>query len=103
MKLNQFYPKMIFQNVWNNKGIKNIKNGKAQGLDEIPVEIWKIQKFQNLLLNYCNKVLLKKIYKYGVNGAKGDPSNTNNYHGITFICISAKARNLMLLIRIRPY
>ena len=48
--------KRTFQNICTGKRIKNIKYGKSQGLDEIPVEIWKIQKFQNLLQNYCNKV-----------------------------------------------
>ena len=37
------------------KAIKSIKNGKACGLDEIPVEIWKIPKFQEILLFSCNE------------------------------------------------
>ena len=47
--------KKTFRKVWTNKDIKNIKSENAQGLDEIAVKIWKIQKFQNLLINYLNK------------------------------------------------
>ena len=38
------------------KAINTIKNGKACGLDEIPIEIWKINEFQYFLLICCNKV-----------------------------------------------
>ena len=41
------------------KALKNMKNGKSCGLDEIPVEIWKIESFQELLLNFCNSVYAK--------------------------------------------
>ena len=33
-----------------------IKNRKAVGLDEIPREIWKTRKFDDILLRYCNAV-----------------------------------------------
>ena len=33
-----------------------IKNRKAASLDEIPPEVWKIRKFNDLLLQYCNTV-----------------------------------------------
>ena len=36
--------------------IKNIKNGKATGLYEIPSEVWKIKEFQDILLKSCNSV-----------------------------------------------
>ena len=35
---------------------RKIKNGKAVGLDEIPPEIWKTRKFDDLQLRYCNAV-----------------------------------------------
>ena len=38
------------------KVTKSIQNGKATGLDEIPVEVWKLYEFQEFLLDSCNKV-----------------------------------------------
>ena len=35
---------------------KSIQNGKATGLDEIPVEVWKLYECQEFLLESCNKV-----------------------------------------------
>ena len=36
--------------------ITKIKNRKAARLDEIPPEVWKTRKFNDLLLQYCNNV-----------------------------------------------
>ena len=36
--------------------LSKIKNRKTAGLDEIPAEIWKTKKFDDLLLRYCNIV-----------------------------------------------
>ena len=38
------------------RAIKSIKIGKAVGLDEIPYEVWKLEEFQEILLNSCNSV-----------------------------------------------
>ena len=38
------------------KATKSIQNGKAVGLDEIPAEVWKIDDFQEFLLESCNCV-----------------------------------------------
>ena len=90
------------------KAIKSIKNGKACGLDEIPVEIWKIPKFQDILLFSCNEVYEQNTISIWNKGCiiplpkKGDLTSTNNYRGITLTCIAAKIYNLMLLNRIRP-
>ena len=40
-----------------------IKNRKAAGLDEIPPEVWKERKFDDLLLRNCNAVYNKNIIK----------------------------------------
>ncbi len=32
------------------------KNRKAASLDEIPPEVWKIRKFNDLLVQYCDTV-----------------------------------------------
>ena len=36
--------------------LKKLKNKKASKLDGIPPEVWKIRKFNDLLLYYCNEV-----------------------------------------------
>ena len=36
--------------------LTNIKNRKAAGLDEIPPEVLKTRKFDDLLLQYCNAI-----------------------------------------------
>ena len=89
------------------KAINTIKNGNACGLDEIPIEIWKINIFQDFLLICCNKVYEQDPIDIWNKGCiiplpnKGDLSSINNYHGITLTCITAKIYNIMLLNRIR--
>ena len=36
--------------------LKNLKNRKAAGLDEIPPEVWKTRQFDDILLRHCNAV-----------------------------------------------
>ena len=36
--------------------LRKIKNRKAVGLDEIPLEVWRTRKFDDLLLRYSNTV-----------------------------------------------
>ena len=36
--------------------LRKIKNRKAAGLDEIPPEVWKIRRFDDILLRNCNTV-----------------------------------------------
>ena len=36
--------------------LRKIKNRKAAGLDEIPLEIWKTRQFDDILLRHCNAV-----------------------------------------------
>ena len=36
--------------------LTKIKNRKAAGLDKIRPEVWKIRKFDDLLLRFCNAV-----------------------------------------------
>ena len=35
--------------------LRKIKNRKAAGLDEIPVDVWKTRQFNDILLRYCNQ------------------------------------------------
>ena len=43
------------------KATNSIQNGKAVGLDEIPTEVWKIDVFQEFLLESCNFVYNQSI------------------------------------------
>ena len=41
--------------------LTKIKNRKATSLHGIPPEVWKIRKFNDLLLQYCNAVYNQNI------------------------------------------
>ena len=90
------------------KVVKSIKYGKACGLDEIPVEVWKLKEFHEILLECCNSVYQQEVISSWRKGCmlpfpkKGNLNITKNYQGITLTAISAKIYNLMLLNRIRP-
>ena len=43
------------------KAVKSIKYGKACGLDEIPVEVWKLKEFHEILLECCNSVYQQEV------------------------------------------
>ena len=91
------------------KATKSVQNGKATRLDEITVEVWKLNEFQDFLLEACNNVYMQKQIESWTNGCilpfpkKGDLTLTTNYRGITLTAIAAKIFNLMLLNRIRPH
>ena len=42
------------------KATTSVQNGKATGLDEIPVEVWKLNVFQDFLPDSCNNVYMQK-------------------------------------------
>ena len=71
------------------KAIKSIQSGKAVGLDEIPAEVWKLEDFQNVLLESCNSVYSQETIERWIEGCilpfpkKGNLSLTKNYRGIT--------------------
>ena len=87
---------------------KSIQNGKAIDLDEIPAEVWKLDEFQEFLLESCNSVYTQEVTERWREGCippfpkKGNLSITKNYRGITLTSIAAKIFNLMILNRIRP-
>ena len=88
--------------------LKKLKNKKAAGLDNIPPEVWKTGKFNDLLLYYCNEVYKGNSIQAWTEGCilpfpkKGDLSQTSNYRGITLTSIAAKVYNGLLLNRIQP-
>lgn len=88
--------------------LKKLKNKKAAGLDNIPPEVWKTGKFNDLLLYFCNEVYKGNTIQAWTEGCilpfpkKGDLSQTSNYRGITLTSIAAKVYNGLLLHRIQP-
>ena len=85
-----------------------IKNRKAAGLGEIPPEVWKTRKFDDLLLRYCNTVYNQNTIERWIKGCifsfpyKGDLGIAKNYRGITLTSIADKIYNALLLKRIEP-
>ena len=86
----------------------SIKIGKAAGPDEIPPDVYKSCDFDEISLNFCNRALMENdqpdLWSY-MNivpvPKSGDLTNTNNYRGISLICIIAKIYNRLILNRIR--
>ena len=86
----------------------SIKIGKAAGPDEIPPDVYKSCDFDEICLDFCNRALIENdkpdLWSY-MNiipvPKSGDLSNTNNYRGISLICIIAKIFNRLILNRIR--
>ena len=91
-----------------NIAIKQMKLGKAPGLDGIPIEVWQLPKLRKDLLKFCNKTYLgNRPPEWGISGIvpipkKGDLTNPENYRGISLTETAAKVYNRLLLNRIRP-
>ena len=74
----------------------------------IPAEVWKIDDFHPLLLDFYNNVYNQDPINRRREGCllpipkKGNLVITKNYRGITLTAIAAKIYNLMLLKRRRP-
>ena len=86
----------------------SLKLGKAAGPDNIPPEVYKFCDFDDICLEFCNKALsendkpeLWSLMNIIPVPKSGDLSNTNNYRGISLICIIVKIFNRMILNRIR--
>ena len=88
--------------------LRKIKNRKAAGLDEIPLEIWKTRQFDDILLRHCNAVYNQNRIDRWMKGCilpfpkKGDLGLAKNYRGITLTSIAAKIYNALLRNRIEP-
>lgn len=86
----------------------SLQLGKAAGPDDIPPEVIKSCDFDEICLKFCNKALMENnkpdlwsLMKITPVPKTGDLSNTNNYRGISLMCILAKMFNKMILNRIR--
>ena len=88
--------------------LKIIKNRKAAGLDEIPPEVWKTRKFDDILLRHSNAVYNQNPIDRWMKGCilpsakKGDLRLAKNYRGISLTSIAAKIYNALLRNRIEP-
>ena len=86
----------------------SLKLGKAAGPDEIPPEVFKSCDFDDICLDFCNDALVyndkPELWSF-MNivpvPKSGDLSKTDNYRGISLICIIAKIYNRLILNRIR--
>lgn len=86
----------------------SLQLGKAAGPDNIPPEVFKQCDFEEICLDFCNKALIEndkpELWSY-MNiipvPKSGELSNTNNYRGISLMCIIAKMYNRLILNRIR--
>ena len=86
--------------------IKQMKLGKAAGLDGLPLEFWR--KHFNHLLEFCNVTLNgNRPPEWGCSAIvpvpkKGDLTKVDNYRGISLTQVAAKVYNRLILNRIRP-
>ena len=78
----------------------SLQLGKAAGPDNIPPEVLKSCDFDEICLNFCNRALMEcdkpdlwSLMNIIPVPKSGDLSNTNNYRGISLMCILAKMFN----------
>ena len=88
--------------------LRKIKNREATGLDEIPPEVWKTRKFDDILLRHCNAVYNQNPIDKWMKGCilsfpkKGSLGLAKNYRGITLTFTAAKIYNALLRNHIEP-
>ena len=88
--------------------VRQMKNGKAPGLDGLPPEFWKLPKVKKSLRTFCNNTYSgNRPKEWGLSGItpipkKGDLTITDNYRGISLTQVASKIYNRCLLNRIRP-
>ena len=88
--------------------IKNLKNTKSSGIDNIPAEVWKAGISNEQLLYICNRVYNQQpvnIWRQTciiLLSKNGDLRLATSYRGISLTPTAAKIYNKLLLHRIRP-
>ena len=71
-----------------NSVLRKIKNRKAAGLDEIPLEVWMSRQFDDIFLRQCNAIYNQNPIYSWMKGCilpfpkKGDLGLAKNYRGI---------------------
>ena len=82
--------------------LRKIKNRKAAGLNEIPPEVWKTIKFDDILLRHHNGVYNQNLIDRWMKECilhfpkMGNLGLAKNYQGITLTSIAAKIYNALL-------
>ena len=91
------------------KAKKSLRDGKQAGPDNIPPEVLKCCDFDQIILDFANKLIssMDKPQQWSeINlipvPKSGDLSDTSNYRGISLAPIIAKLVNKMVLNRIQP-
>ena len=91
------------------KAKKSLRDGKQAGPDNIPPEVLKYCDLDDILLEFANDLLNKKVKPKQWSEINlipipksGDLSDTSNYRGISLAPIAAKLVNKMILNRIQP-
>ena len=94
-----------------NMAMKKMKNGKAVGPDDIPVEAWRClgEMALKFLTRLCNKILAgermpgewRKSILVPIFKNKGDAQNCSNYRGIKLISHSLKIWERIVEARLR--
>ena len=83
--------------------LRKIENRKSTGLNQIPADIWKTRKFDDILLRYCNAVYNQNIIDRWIKSCilpfskKGDLGIAKAYRGITLTSIAVKIYRVLLL------
>ena len=85
-----------------------LKQGKSAGPDNIPPEMFKNCELGDIVLVLCNIALMKNdksdqwtLFNIIPVLKKGGSSKTDNYRGISLMCIIGKLYNHMMLSRIQ--
>ena len=91
------------------KAKKATREGSAAGDDDLVPEIFTRCDFDDIMLNFCNRLHIhnEKPEQWEINNIvplpkKGDLGIVGNYRGIALSAIIAKITNRMILNRIRP-
>ena len=80
--------------------LRKIKNRNAAGLDEIPPEVWKTRKLDDILLQYCNTIYNQNTIERWTQGCI--LPFPKNYQSITLTSIAGKIYNALLWNPIEP-
>ena len=83
--------------------VRQMKNGKAPGLDGLPSEFWKLPNVKKRLRSFCNSTYEgNRPPEWGISGInpipkKGNLRITDNYRGFSLTQVAAKIYNRLLL------